>query len=298
MRRRSRLLPMVVVFAAACDVAMVGAEPDVATVRPSERPAPPSSDSPASPSLGFVGVVVPSERIDLAAVVSGTLLGVNVQQGDQVRAGDILARIDDRQTRSAHRVAADELRSAQARVAQAKVTLERATLESDEQSELVTAGLSARRDAREARLSHKHASAALVQAKADAAAQRSRLDTLAAQLTHTQLVAPFDGTVAARHLDPGARVGPRTRVFELARSGPPWVKFAVEPSRAVSVHAGMPVRIQFQGGHRTGVVEHVAPRVDLAADMVFVVARLVARRTDEPEVQPGLAARVLLDPGL
>ncbi|MGI6119889.1 MAG: efflux RND transporter periplasmic adaptor subunit [Desulfosporosinus sp.] len=53
------------------------------------------------PSLLLSGEVIPESSIDLSAQTSGTVLKINVQKGQQVKKGEILLQLDDRQARLA-----------------------------------------------------------------------------------------------------------------------------------------------------------------------------------------------------
>jgi HlyD family secretion protein len=75
--------------------------------------------APFAAAVAGVGLVEPrSENIEVAAIVPGTVAEVTVREGDEVRAQDVLFRLDDRKRRS-------ELLVQEARLAEAMAALER-----------------------------------------------------------------------------------------------------------------------------------------------------------------------------
>lgn len=77
------------------------------------------SRAPFNEAVAGVGLIEPkSENIEVAAITSGTVIEVNVREGDQVAVGDILFRLDDRQRRA-------QLAVQQSLLAEAKATLAR-----------------------------------------------------------------------------------------------------------------------------------------------------------------------------
>lgn len=131
---------------------------------------------------GFDGKVEAVRQAQIAAQVPGAVIELNVHAGDQVRAGQVLLRIDAR--------AAEQGTAASA----AQVTAARAQLD-----------VAARELARKRQLYEKHyiSQAALDQAEAAHRAAKAQVDALAAQAVAAQtqtgwhvIKAPFDGVVA------------------------------------------------------------------------------------------------------
>ena len=71
-------------------------------------------------------------------------------------------------------------------------------------------------------------------AQARVAEQLARVKQTKELLANTVITATFEGTVAARYLDPGALVHPGSPVINLMRSEDLWVRFAAPENRRVS----------------------------------------------------------------
>jgi HlyD family secretion protein len=185
-----------------------------------------------------------SEEVDVAAEISGRLIEVAVDEGDAVRAGQLIARLEHRD-HAARVQAADarvrmaraellrlvngarpeERREAKAALAQADAALTHARLEADRHHRLWAGGAVARdavdradRDLAVATARHSEAAERAATIDADARAdERARADAAvalaASQLAEAQAVlaktevrAPFDGVVLRRHRHPGESV--------------------------------------------------------------------------------------------
>jgi multidrug efflux system membrane fusion protein len=127
--------------------------------------------------------------VQLRARVSGYLTRVAFEVGDSVKKGDVLCEIDARPLRAA----ADE---AAAGVAQAEANLRLAELEHRRAQKRVA-------DAVAARAELERAAAVRDQARAALALARARLDAARLILSFTRVVAPIDGRVTRRPVDPG-----------------------------------------------------------------------------------------------
>lgn len=152
------------------------------TARPSTTPRP--SPSPLANTINASAIVVPERSADLSLSVSGIVDQIYVKEHDQVRAGELILRLDQ----TAY-VAA--LNSAQADVDHANAVAARAQLEVDDLPASATPGeiATAQSDLR------------LAQTDADVA--MSKLTEAQVALAQTELRAPFDGTVAAVNVEKG-----------------------------------------------------------------------------------------------
>ena len=124
-------------------------------------------------SRSFPGRVRAAERVELAFSMPGKLIELPVVQGQPVQEGDVVARLDPRDYQS-------EVQAAQAQFNEAKANFERG-------KDLVEQGHISRMDFDRLRANYEVAGA--------------RLNTARKALDDTALLAPFDGTIARRHVD-------------------------------------------------------------------------------------------------
>jgi len=248
----------------------------------------------AAPADRYVGVVVAKDAIDVAPKVAGRLLRVPVQVGDRVKAGDLLAELDDRELRRDLALANASLAGSEAAEVRAGVELGDAKERSDRRLK-ATLGVS-EEELSSAQYKQKMSDAALLGAKAQVAERRAQVAKLTEQLRELTIRAPFDGTLAARYAAPGSLVGASTPLARLIRSGDPIVRFAVPLEVSGRLKVGGTIRVDLEGDPASldGVIEHIAPEVDAASQLVLVEATAKIPPALAPRVSSGLVCRVAL----
>jgi multidrug efflux system membrane fusion protein len=149
------------------------------------------------------GSVRASKRVDLSFQVEGTLIELPVQEGQSVKKGDLLARLDPRDFEAA-------LRNAEGQVERAQALLRLATVDYDRLDRV--------RKADPGAVAQSHLDRALerqAMAQADLRSSEAALDTAKLQLNYTYLKAPFSGTVSSRSVDSFQEVRAKQTVFTL-----------------------------------------------------------------------------------
>lgn len=232
----------------------------------------------ARPERGALGLIMPREEADVAALTAGQLLSVSVGIGDRVRAGDLLATLDSSlataslaaaeaklgSARARHEVGLAESRSATARE-QRVASLHAQKLVSAEELE------NAVRDREVSRLK----ALALQASLEERAASVSRLKAKRALF---EVRAPFDGTVVACYADAGAAVSERQTIVRLISSEDLFVRFSASKHILGGLELGVHVCLRIEGAQAAealAVVERIAPEVDPATQLMIVEARIL-----------------------
>ena len=210
----------------------------------------------------FLGEVRPLAAAELAAGADGEVKRVEVRVGDRVEAGRLLLELDTALVRA--RVAA--ARASTVEGAEELAQAERDRLRAERLGETILPQAEIERDVSraqtlDARTKRLHASAR--EAKAE--------------LGRHRVVAPFDGVIAARHVDPGDWVAPGDRVLELVDDTRVEILVAGSAELAQRVQAGARATVRSGsssvGAEITGVVRALDPatrtaRVRLVPDDV------------------------------
>ena len=145
-------------------------------------------DSPQGSGVrNFPGRIESANRADLAFRLNGTITELAVQEGVQVRLGQILARLDQTDY--------------QITLKDRQATWDRASKDFDRGKELVTEGAISRRDFDQVEANFKTADAALEQAKQN--------------LDYTIIRAPFAGQIGQRHVDAFEEVQPGQTIYSM-----------------------------------------------------------------------------------
>jgi len=150
-----------------------------------------------------IGEIRPRQESDLGFRVSGKLVSRAVDVGVSVKAGDLLARLDEQDFQN-------KLRSAEADVTSADAVLVEAQATEGRQSELLAKGVTTVANYDAAVKNRRSAEAQLDSTKA-------ALELARDQLTYTELKADFDGIVTAVSAEPGQVVNSGQTVLKLAK---------------------------------------------------------------------------------
>ena len=275
-----------------------------------------------SPPTQVIYGNVDIRQVPLGFRVGGRLAGVMVEEGDAVKAGDVLARLDsgpyDIAVRAAEEnVAAlkatlDKLKAgarpseiAKARaayeeqvasLANAELALSRADQLRSQgtvaQSSLDTA--TAAKDMASARVASAKAALSLIEegsrsedimaAEAQLRAAEAQLDATRTSLADTELKAPADGVILSRVSEPGAIVASSTNVLVLALTEPVWVRAYVSEPDLGRVHPGLKVKVTSDSMTGAGYEGQVG--------FISPVAEFTPKAVETPDLRTDLVYRL------
>jgi multidrug efflux pump subunit AcrA (membrane-fusion protein) len=261
------------------------AEP-IEIVAPADR-----LDDRADDKPGFLAALTPKQEAPVMAPYTSAAAHLAVKLGDAITAGQIVARLDDRQLRQELDAGRAQLRTAQAAVVQAEVEKRGAEIVLAREKTAEAAGVGSRAELATATQAVAKASAAATVARATAEERATRLAQLQAHLSEMTLVSPIAGSVALIYVQDGARVEEGRPVLRVI-SGGVFVKFAIPADKAGSVHIGdlVDLRLDRRPEPLTARVGHVAPELDAVAQMIIADADLI---DPPPDLQPGTVGRIL-----
>jgi len=247
-------------------------------------------------------------EVDLGFRVSGRIADMPVEEGAQVKAGQLLAQldrasIDSRVAQAEAQVAqaqaellklehgsrAQDVNAAKARFAAAGAAAADADDAYARRQPLVGPGAISKavwdqtvaaRDRARAQLAEARANLDLVQEGAraeDVAAARAALKaaeasraSIGTDYADTQLKASVDGTVVTRAREPGAIVAPGETVFTLAIDKPVRVRAYVAEGDLARIAPGQAVTVTADGNDRTyhGTIGYISPRAEFTPKTV------------------------------
>jgi membrane fusion protein (multidrug efflux system) len=216
-------------------------------------------------TLNGTASALPNADVRVGALVAGRIGELNVAEGDRVKDGQVVARLDDHSYRS-------QLLQAEAGDQQAKATFENAQLARTRDEDLFQRGIVARKELEDARTLENVAAAALKQA--DAAVEIAKL-----QVVRCVIISPLSGAVAKRFVSVGEQVD--------GTAGQPIVEIAnleqvefLGNAPAVylpKLHAGELVSVTAEsvpGQKFVGHIEAISPAVDPATGVGLVRVRI------------------------
>jgi RND family efflux transporter MFP subunit len=225
----------------------------------------------AGPAI--TGSILPARRADLRAEISAVVLAVLKENGDPVKTGDALVRLDDTSIR-------DTLAAARAAESSANVNYSSAQSQYQRLTNLHKDGVIPTQQLEEAEARRDSARSAM---------ETARSQTVAAeqQQARTVVRAPFDGIVSDREVSAGdtAQIGKQL----LKVIDPKSLRFEgfVSANSIGSVHAGQKVDFRVHGneGHSfTGTITRVNPAANATTRQVEVLVEF-----DKGQQPPGIA---------
>lgn len=267
----------VALFAAGAAVRLAPSKTAAAAEPPPPTPVPMQAapSAPAPEEETYPGVLLAPAAVDLAATVEGRLSEVAVSAGDQVSAGVVVAKLDDKAARQALAVAKAGLGAAAADAQQARIEHALAKDRASRRGGVVQVGdetmpIVSPEEQKAAELGAQAARARAASAGSGAAERAARVQALAVLLEETQLRAPFDGVVAARYADPGTYVRAGQPVVRIISSAELRVRFAVPEEHATRIRAGLTYVAVLDGREIRATVSAIAPEVEPASRTIFV----------------------------
>lgn len=206
-----------------------------------------------------VAPVEPVRMIGVNSLMSGTVLALHAQEGDRVRAGQLLAELDARETRA-------QLERARAVLASAEAAFER-----NKQlyaTQIITA------------TEFDQSRSAYEVAKSDVEVWRTRLE-------FSRISAPSAALVTAKHIEAGSAVSPNQRAFDLADVSQLVVRVRLSELDVVHLRPGATLDVSldaYPDVRFPGRIRRVFPSAELQSRLVPVEVAL-------GPVPPGLGVR-------
>src|SRR6266550_6686838 len=183
-------------------------------------------------SASASGAIEPVLTVDVKSKASGEIIEMNVQTGDDVKAGQLLASIDPRIPRNSLAQAQANLQVAQAQLANAKAQLARSDT-------LFKAQAITQTEYDQAKLDYANANAAVIRAQSDLENARDRM-------TDTKVRAPLAGTIITKNVElgtvissPTTDVGGGTLLFKMANLDTVQIRALVDETDIGKVSSGL-----------------------------------------------------------
>ncbi|HXV14346.1 MAG TPA: efflux RND transporter periplasmic adaptor subunit [Candidatus Krumholzibacteria bacterium] len=190
----------------------------------------------------------PEKRVDILSKLAGEVRQILVEEGDFVKEGAILCRLDD---------------------AELKVTLEEARINREQQKlefervkDMQTQSLISDKEYQQIKYNYEVA--------------ENRYQSARVRYEYTQIKAPFSGVVTQRLVDPGENIPMGAKLFMMSDTQPLLLSMYLPESEARLVRKGQRVAIRPDQGAEAefeGEVLRIAPEVDQRTGTVKVTAQ-------------------------
>jgi HlyD family secretion protein len=250
-----------------------------------------TSPAQASAVLTASGYVVARRKAAVASKGTGTLVFLGVEEGDKVKKGQVIARLDDSDVTATLQRTQENLRVAEADLDDAKQSLERQRI-------LLERDMVARAEYDVAEARYKRVVAGIDAAKFAVKEAQVAVDNM-------RIVAPFDGTVLKKNADVGEIVAPlagaassKAAVVTIADMSSLEVEADVSEANITRVVSdqGCEIRLDAYPDRRyAGYVTKIVPTADRAKATVLVKIKF---KDYDDRVLPEMGAKItFLAPG-
>jgi membrane fusion protein, multidrug efflux system len=230
---------------------------------------------PLNTTVPISGSVMAVDRVVLKSRVSGEVLSLTVREGDAVKKGQLLGRVDAADYRSRLEQARQQANSARAQWQIAQRAL-------DNNRALVDQGFISK-NALDTSMSNAASAKANLQA-AEAAAHVARK-----ALDDTQLVSPLNGLVSQQFVQAGERVAVDARVLEVVNLARMEMETSLKPEDVAQVQVGAQARLNVDG--LTAPLTAQVTRINPSADAVSRAVTIYLSVPPQPALRHGLFAQ-------
>lgn len=245
----------------------------------SEAPRPAARPDAVSSEVMGTGTLEARVRTTVSSRIQERLVELQVDQGDAVRKGQLLARLDDAELQQEVAIAEAVLAAAKRTADRVRADLERAkaVLAQAERDEtrlrgLVAAQAVSQADAdkaleglKVAEADLQRSTAAIAEAEGQVLVAEKTLLHRREQLAFTRITAPYDGLILRRDREPGDLLVPGGSLLELISLDELWVSAWVDETAIARVAPGQPARVVFrseEGRSYPGVVARLGRETD------------------------------------
>lgn len=250
------------------------------------------------------GSVIAVSTAQLAARTMGTVLQVAVREGDNVKRGQVLAQLDERELSARRNAAQAASQGATAGVAQATKAVTVAQAQADVMQKtydrytyLKEQKSVSPQEFDEIAAKQQVAQAGLEQAKAglrqaEAGASQAESEARAAQdvASYARVVAPFDGRVIRRSVEPGSLVSPGMLLFVVEDTSHYQLEVTLPAEALAIVKKNSPVRVQLDALGEKSLAGKVA-EIEAGADSTSHTLKARVDLPKEAGVQSGMFGR-------
>ena len=252
-----------------------------------------------TPILNATGYAVAQRRAAVASKGTGRLVELNVREGDRIKKGEVIGRLESADMAAALARARANRAVAEAALDQAKAELNEAALAYERKKKLITEAMISQADLEMADGRLHRAEASVGSAEAGIKAAEAAVRSAEVDLENTIIRAPFNGTVLTKNADVGEVVAPfgsaataKAAVVTMADMDSIQIEADVSESNLEKIQTGQRCEITLDAYPDTmydGVVEAIVPTVDRAKATVLTKIRIVNR---DDRVLPEMSARV------
>jgi HlyD family secretion protein len=250
--------------------------------------------------LNASGYVTARRRATVSSKVTGKVLEIFVEEGKAVRRGQILARLDDSQTRAALEVAQAQLGASQRTAAEDQARLKEAQLTLERRQRLMKEAVVGRAEVDEAEASVESLKARIALAEKQVEVAQSQVNARQTDLADMVVRAPFDGIAISKDAQPGEMISPvsagggftRTGICTIVDMSSLEIEVDVNESYINRVHSDQRVEAVLDAYPDWQIPSHVITTIPAADRQKATVKVRIAFDKLDPRILPDMGVKV------
>lgn len=253
----------------------------------------------AASVLNASGYVVAELASTVSSQITGQITEVITNEGEHVKKGQILARLDDRAQKAAVATAESRLTTDRAGVAKAQAQLGQDLASLRRTRAMAAQHLTSQADLDDATSKVAIDRAALAAARGQVQVDQDALDSTKIQLAYTVIRAPFAGVVTEKYAHPGEMISPaavggytKTGICRLVDMHSLEIDVDVNESYIHRVHEGMRVEAALDAYPGWRIPAHVISIVPTADRQKATVKVRIAFDRLDPRILPDMGVQV------
>jgi HlyD family secretion protein len=250
--------------------------------------------------LNASGYVTARRRATVSSKVTGKVIEVNVEEGMEVREGQVLARLDDATLQAALRLYRAQLEAARRQIPETEVRLEQARVMLRRQEQLRKEGLNTPNDIDNAKAEVDSLVARIASAQEQVKVAESQIAMQETAIADTIIRAPFTGVAISKDAQAGEMVSPvsagggftRTGISTIVDMKSLEIEVDVNESYINRVRAGQPVSAVLDAYPDWQIPANVITLVPTADRQKATVLVRIGFQKLDPRILPDMGVKV------
>lgn len=216
-----------------------------------------------SNSLSVAGSIEANEQVDIRSEVSGLVTDILFTEGSAISKGKVLLKINDQELQALLSQALTKQKLAEETEYRAGMLLEKEAISKEEYDV----------------------------ALAELRSLQSQTQLIRAQLTKTQIRAPFSGKIGLRTISAGEYITPATNIARLVSTDPIKILFSIPEKYAGTINLNTPISFTVAGSQNVykGSVYAIEPGIDMSTRTLQLKAKA---SNSNGELLPGSFAKI------
>jgi len=266
-----------------------------ASTSAANAPALTASATETDKSIVVSGPIIVEHQVDITALHEGVIAKILFDAPARVKAGTVLARMDDRQLAANLEAARAKSRSIENDLKNWEAEAEVLKADYVRQQRLWDLGLTTEEQLEHAKYKAESDQWDIKRVKETLNTSREEERALELEMEKTAIAAPFDGVIARRYVREGQSVSKGERLFWVTAEAPLLMRFTLPEKQFGNVRTGQTMEVStadVPGEKHTARVKEISPVVDPASGTFEVLVELIGERGS---LRPGMTATVRLD---